>query len=117
MTFPPKDFYLIPDNDAKNLLRAVCDINRLVDKQDHIYVQIYGISTKDYYLILGNEAKNLLRPILYRPNYSNKVMTLPPKDFYLIPGNGAKNLLRPVCDIDRPVEKQDHIYIYIYIYI
>ena len=60
-------------------------------------------------------GKMCVRSILYRPKCSNKVMTLPPKDYYLIPGNGAKNLLRLICDIDRPVDKQDHIYIQIYV--
>ena len=64
MTLSPKDYYLVLGNDAKNLLRPICDIDRLVDKQDHIYIyiyiQIYGAPTKDYYLIPNNNAKNLL---------------------------------------------------------
>ena len=81
MTLLPKDYYLILDNDAKNLLRPY-------------YIYIYKFMTllpKDYYLILDNDAKNLLRPYYI---YIYKYMTLLPNDYYLIPGNGTTNLLQ-----------------------
>ena len=94
-----KDYYLIPDNDAKNLLRPIIDIYRPVTNKI-IYIQIYGTITKDYYLILGNDAKNLLRPIIdiYRP-VTNKIIYIQiygivTKDYYLILDNDAKNMLR-----------------------
>ena len=49
LTLLPKDYYLIPDNGAKNLMRP-----------NDIY-KFMTLIPKDYYLIPGNGAKNLLR--------------------------------------------------------
>ena len=48
MTLLPKDYYLIPSNDAKNLLTK------------SVYIQIYDTVTKEYYLFSSSGAKNLL---------------------------------------------------------
>ena len=76
MTLSPKDYYLIPGNDAKNLFEPK-DVYKFMT-----------LSPNDYYLIPGNGAKNL-----FGQKYVYKFMTLSPKDYYLIPGNCAKNLL------------------------
>ena len=52
MTLPQKDYYLIPDNDAKNLLTAF-----------FIYIKFLLLLLKDYYLIPSKGTKNLLTKI------------------------------------------------------